>query len=91
MRETGPGRTAPWDAPGAIPVRSEGGKMRRVKFFKSFTFAWWQLSLFKLSMVAFGLVVGSTWPEVFARWKDLLLVLFFVPAFYVSYVWLRQL
>ena len=65
--------------------------MRNVKFFKSFTFAWWQLSLFKLSMVALGLIVGSTWPEVFARWRDLLLVLFIVPAFYVTYLWFKQL
>jgi len=65
--------------------------MRRVKFFKSFTFAWWQLSLFKLSMVALGLTVGSTWPAVFVAWRDLLVVLFVVPAFYVSYVWLKQL
>ena len=59
-------------------------------FFKDFTFAWWQLSLFKLSMVALGLAVGSTWPEVFARWRDPLFVLFVVPAFYMSYVWLKQ-
>jgi hypothetical protein len=65
--------------------------MRNVKFFKSFTFAWWQLSLFKLSMVALGLFVGSTWPEVFAGWRDVLLVLFVVPAFYVTYLWFKQL
>jgi hypothetical protein len=62
-----------------------------MKFFKSFTFAWWQLSLLKLSMVAFGLAVGSTWPGVFAGWRDLLLILFVVTAFYLSYVWLKQL
>jgi hypothetical protein len=62
-----------------------------MKFFKSFTFAWWQLSLLKLSMAALGLAVGSTWPGVFAGWRDLLLILFAVPAFYVSYVWLKQL
>ena len=62
-----------------------------MKFFKSFTFAWSQLSLLKLSMAALGLAVGSTWPEVFAGWRDLLLILFVVPAFYVSYVWLKQL
>jgi hypothetical protein len=62
-----------------------------MKFFKSFTFAWWQLSLLKLSMAALGLAVGSTWPGVFAGWRDLLLILFVVPAFYVSYVWLKQL
>jgi hypothetical protein len=65
--------------------------MRKIRFFQSFTFAWWQLSLFKLAMVSLGLVVGSTWPEVFAGWRDLLLVLFVAPAFYVSYLWLKQL
>jgi len=62
-----------------------------MKFFRSFTFAWWQLSLLKLSMVALGLAVGSTWPGVFAGWRDLLLILFVVTAFYLSYVWLKQL
>jgi hypothetical protein len=66
--------------------------MRRERtLFKSFTFAWWQLSLFKLSMVAFGLVVGSTWPSIFVGWRDVLLVVFVVPALYLSYVWLKQL
>ena len=60
-------------------------------FFKDFTFAWWQLGLLKLSMVALGLGVGSTWPAVFAGWRDLLLILFVVPAFYMSYVWLKQI
>jgi hypothetical protein len=77
--------------PRCDPFAERGRKMHRVKFFKSFTFAWWHLSLFKVSMVAFGLIVGSTWPEVFGRWRDLLLVLFIVPGFYVSYLWFRQL
>jgi len=64
---------------------------RKLTLFKSFTFAWWQLSLFKLSMVAFGLVVGSTWPGIFVDWRGLLVVVFVVPAFYVSYVWMKQL
>lgn len=59
-------------------------------FFKDFTFAWWQLSLLKLSMLALGLAVGSTWPGVFATWRNLLVILFVGPAFYVSYVWLKQ-
>ncbi len=63
----------------------------KMKFFKSFTFAWWQLSLLNLSMAALGLVVGSTWPKVFAGWRNLLLVLFVVPAYHVSYVWMKQL
>ncbi len=58
--------------------------------FKSFTFARWQLSLLKISMVALGLTVGSTWPQAFAAWRDFLVILFVVPTFYVSYVWLQQ-
>jgi hypothetical protein len=65
--------------------------MRNVKVFKSFAFAWWQLSFFKLSMAALGLLVGSTWPEVFAGRRDLPLVLFVVPALYVTSLWFKQL
>lgn len=65
--------------------------MRRVKIFRSYTFAWWQLSLLKISLLALGLAVGSTWPELFASWRELLLILFVGPAFYVSYVWIEQL
>jgi hypothetical protein len=59
--------------------------------FKSFKLTWWQGSLLKLSMVSLGLAVGSTWPEIFAGWREVLLVLFAVPAFCVSYVWLKQI
>jgi hypothetical protein len=59
--------------------------------FKSFTFAWWQLGVLKLALLSLGVVVGSTWPEVFVGWRDLLVVLFVVPAFYITYLWFRQL
>jgi hypothetical protein len=59
--------------------------------FKSFQLTWWQAGLLKLSMLCLGLVVGSTWPGVFAGWREVLLVLFVVPAFYVTYVWLKQM
>ncbi len=59
--------------------------------FKDYTFAWWQLGLLTLSMVALGLAIGSTWPGVFSGWRYSLLILFVVPAFYVSYVWLKQI
>ena len=55
-----------------------------------YTFAWWQLGLLKLSLLSLGVVVGSTWPGVFEGWRDLLVVLFVIPAFYVSHLWLKQ-
>jgi hypothetical protein len=64
---------------------------RRVRIFRSYTFAWWQLALLKISVLALGLAVGSSWPDFFAGWRGLLLVLFVVPAFYVTYVGIEQL
>jgi hypothetical protein len=67
-------------------------KMRRkVTFFTSFTFTWWQVGLVKLSLLSLGVVVGATWPGIFAEWRALLLVLFVGPAFYMSYVALKQI
>jgi len=63
---------------------------RKTTLFTSFTFAWWQLGLLKLSLLSLGVVVGSTWPGVFVGWRTLLVVPFVGPAFYVSYVWLKQ-
>ena len=65
--------------------------MRKTTLFKSYTFAWWELGLLKIFLVSLGVLVGSTRPGVFVGWRGLLVVLFVVPAFYVSYVWLKQL
>ncbi|HSB78121.1 MAG TPA: hypothetical protein VLM91_05000 [Candidatus Methylomirabilis sp.] len=59
--------------------------------FKAFRLTWWQAGLLKLSMVALGLAVGSTWPAVFVGWQGLLWILFVVPGFYLSYMWLKQI
>jgi hypothetical protein len=64
--------------------------MSTMKVFSSITFAWWQVGLLKLSMLSLGLALGSAWPDVFAGWQATLLVIFVVPAFYVSYVWLNS-
>ncbi len=59
--------------------------------FQTFTFTWWQVGLIELSMLALGLVIGSMWPAVFVRWRNVLLVLFVGPAFYLTYRWLKQI
>lgn len=65
--------------------------MRQITtLFTPLTLTWWQVGLFKLSLLALGVIVGATWPEVFAGWRDVLFVLFVVPAFYLTYVWFRQ-
>ncbi len=65
--------------------------MRRIMtLFTPLTLTWWQVGLFKLSLLSLGVVMGSTWPELFMGWRDVLVVLFMVPAFYLTYVWFRQ-
>jgi len=61
-----------------------------MNLFKSFTLTWWQGSLFKWSMVSFGIVIGATWPEVFNPLRPLFLVIFAGPAVYLSWVWWKQ-
>jgi hypothetical protein len=72
-------------------VEEDHEMRRKTTLFKSFAFAWWQLGLLKLSLLSLGVVVGSTWPGVFVGWRETLLVLFVAPAFFVSYLWLKQL
>ena len=33
--------------------------------FRDYTMRWWQVSLLKVSLAAFGLAVGATWPGAF--------------------------
>ncbi len=64
---------------------------RKMSLFTPITFAWWQAGSLKLSLLSLGVVVGATWLGVFAGWRELLLVVVVVPAFYLLYAWFRQL
>ena len=58
--------------------------------FHSYTFTWWQVGLFKISLIALGLAVGATWSEIFVNWLAFLWVLFLVPGLYLWLVAFRQ-
>jgi len=38
---------------------------RRMKFFKKYTFDWWQFGIFKLALFAIGAAAGAYWHEFF--------------------------
>ncbi len=58
--------------------------------FKSFTFKWWQVALFKMAMISFGLALGATWSEFFGRWLVWFWLIFLVAGAYVTYAWYKQ-
>ncbi len=60
--------------------------------FKDYTLTWWQFGLLKSSLMAFGILVGSTWPAVFSGSLAiaLLWIVFAVPAIYLVIITLKQ-
>ena len=61
-----------------------------MNLFKSFTLTWWQAALYKVGMLAFGIVVGTYWHELFASYLLPLIVVAMVSLAYVSYLWWKQ-
>lgn len=61
-----------------------------MNIFKSYTFNWWQIGLFKLALLAIGILIGSYWSEF---WGDLtwgLVVIAIATGVYVAYIALKQ-
>lgn len=61
-----------------------------MNLFSNSTFTWWQIGLFKLSTVTFGVAVGAYWPDLFAEYITTLLVVAVVSGVYVAYVYFKQ-
>jgi len=58
--------------------------------FKSFTLKWWQGSLFKLSMISLGIILGVYWQVFFLQWIILVAIVFIISALYLTLVWWKQ-
>jgi hypothetical protein len=61
-----------------------------MNIFKSFTLTWWQMGLFKWSLIALGILLGSHWPNLFIPWWPVLLILFVLPSIYLAWIWWKQ-
>ncbi|MGA7711507.1 MAG: hypothetical protein WCA81_06365 [Rhizomicrobium sp.] len=64
--------------------------MTRMNLFKTFTLTWWQTGIFKVGMLALGLVIGAYWHAIFAAYLPLLIIMAAVSLALVTYVWWRQ-
>ncbi len=58
--------------------------------FKSSTFTWWQVGLFKLSVATFSIAIGAYWRDVFLPYLTTIIVIAVTSGFYVGYVWFKQ-
>ncbi len=60
-----------------------------MNIFKSTKFTWWQLGMLKWTALFFGLAIGALWPEIFAPYASILVVLALVMGLYLAIVWIR--
>lgn len=61
-----------------------------MKIFKNYTFTWWQAGIFKLSLLAIGVAIGANWPEVFAPYTVILVVIGIVLGIYLATISFRK-
>lgn len=61
-----------------------------MSFFDNKTFTFWQVGILKISVLCFGLAIGSYWPRVFAPLIPVLIVICAAAGLYIVYVWMRQ-
>ena len=47
-------------------------------------------SVVDIALLSIGIIIGSTWPELFKARTFFLFLLFLISASYVTYVWLKQ-
>jgi hypothetical protein len=55
-----------------------------MRFFKDYTFTWWQTGILKIAMVCIGIAIGANWPEVFTQYITILLVFGIALGIYVA-------
>ncbi len=58
--------------------------------FKSYTYTWWQIGIFKLALLTIGVLLGSYWSEFWRELTTLLFIVAIVASAYVMYVSFKQ-
>jgi len=60
-----------------------------MSLFKSYTFKWWQLGIFKVALLALGSAAGAHWSAFFGAHLTTLMVIAIAASSYVLYVSLK--
>jgi ABC-type arginine transport system permease subunit len=61
-----------------------------MNLFKTLTLKWWQTSIFKIGMLALGIVVGAYLHDLFGGYLVVLIVIFALSLAYITYIWWAQ-
>jgi hypothetical protein len=61
-----------------------------MNIFKPTTLTWWQVGMLKWAVFLIGIAVGSTWPEIFAKYTVTFLVIGLLLSIYLTKVWLTN-
>lgn len=59
-------------------------------FFKKYTYEWWQIGIFKLALLAIGIMIGAHWYEFWNGYVTTLIVVAAIASVYIAYVSLKQ-
>ncbi len=57
-----------------------------MNIFKNYTFTWWQAGILKASVVCIGVAIGANWPQVFAPYTTLLIVIGVALGIYLAVI-----
>lgn len=61
-----------------------------MRIFKRYTYEWWEVAIFKLSLLLLGIAIGVYWEPAFLPYLAMLAGAGFVMWLYVVYVSVRQ-
>ena len=61
-----------------------------MRIFKSYTYTWWQIGVFKLALLSIGVLIGSYWSGFWGQIPELLIVVALVTTAYTMYASLKQ-
>ena len=61
-----------------------------MNIFKSFTLKWWQIGLFKLSLLSLGIILGVYFQAFFLQWIVVVTIIFVALGIYIATVWWKQ-
>lgn len=61
-----------------------------MRLFKNISLSWWQVSIFKLTVLAFGVAAGAYWSDLFLPFLTPLIAIFIAGTVYLLFVWWKE-